>query len=201
MVGRRQVLLEDSRNLPFTNAVVHEIQRVANVGPTTLPHRTSQDVVFQGHFIQKVPAAASSSAPLAGGESWAVFCFQGTMVLPLLASVLFDETQWEQPHAFHPAHFLDQEGKFVKPDAFLPFSAGPSARTRTFSCSRRLEEGLSSPSLLPQVSGPVLVRLWSEWSSSSSWRRSSRTSASRRLLESPQSSFWWPPHQASSACP
>lgn len=59
-----------------------------------------------------------------GGESSAVFCFQGTAVYPLLASVLFDETEWEQPHSFHPAHFLDQEGKFFLPDAFLPFSAG-----------------------------------------------------------------------------
>lgn len=62
-----------------------------------------------------------------GGETSAVLLFQGTAVYPLLASVLFDEAEWEQPHTFHPAHFLDQEGKFVKPDAFLPFSAGSSA--------------------------------------------------------------------------
>uniref|UniRef100_H3C9Z9 Cytochrome P450 2K1-like n=1 Tax=Tetraodon nigroviridis TaxID=99883 RepID=H3C9Z9_TETNG len=103
VVGHRQVLLEDRKNLHFTNAVVHEIQRVANVAPTALPHVTSQDVVFQGHFIKK-----------------------GTVVYPLLAAVLCDEEEWEQPHTFHPAHFLDQEAKFVKPDAFMPFSAGSS---------------------------------------------------------------------------
>lgn len=59
-----------------------------------------------------------------GGETSAVFWFQGTAVYPLLASVLLDDAEWEQPHSFHPAHFLDKEGKFVKPDAFLPFSAG-----------------------------------------------------------------------------
>ncbi|CAB1323975.1 unnamed protein product [Coregonus sp. 'balchen'] len=49
---------------------------------------------------------------------------QNTIVLGTLQSVLFDESQWETPHTFNPAHFLDQEGKFRKRDAFLPFSLG-----------------------------------------------------------------------------
>ncbi|KAM3856364.1 cytochrome P450 2K1-like [Vipera latastei] len=48
----------------------------------------------------------------------------GTHVIPLLTSVLYDESQWEKPHEFYPEHFLSTEGKFVKRDAFLPFSAG-----------------------------------------------------------------------------
>lgn len=59
-----------------------------------------------------------------GKVSFVLWCLQGTTVYPLLASVLFDESEWEQPHTFYPAHFLDQEGKFVRRDAFLPFSAG-----------------------------------------------------------------------------
>lgn len=45
-------------------------------------------------------------------------------ISPLLASVLFDDSERQRPHTFYPAHFLDEEGKFVKRDAFLPFSAG-----------------------------------------------------------------------------
>ncbi|KAF7231020.1 cytochrome P450 2K1-like [Nothobranchius furzeri] len=101
VLGGRQVLVKDRLNLPFTNAVVHETQRFANIAPLSVAHRTSKDVTFQGHFIKK-----------------------GTPVFPLLTSVLQDESEWEKPDMFYPAHFLDKDGKFLKRDAFLPFSAG-----------------------------------------------------------------------------
>ncbi|XP_077408809.1 cytochrome P450 2K4-like isoform X3 [Vanacampus margaritifer] len=101
VIGHRQVQVEDRKNLPFTDAVIHETQRLADIIPMAIPHQTSQDVTFRGFFIKK-----------------------GTTVYPLLTSVLHDESEWEKPLAFHPQHFLDEDGKFVKPDAFMPFSAG-----------------------------------------------------------------------------
>ncbi|TNN68837.1 Cytochrome P450 2K1 [Liparis tanakae] len=94
VVGSRQVRAEDRMSLPFTDAVIHETQRFANILPISLPHITSTD---------------------------------GTPVIPLLTSVLWDESEWEKPNTFHPAHFLDKDGKFVKRDAFMPFSAGRRA--------------------------------------------------------------------------
>ncbi|KFV57101.1 Cytochrome P450 2K1, partial [Gavia stellata] len=87
--------------MPYTDAVVHEIQRFANILPLNLPHETTADVTLKGYFIPK-----------------------GTYIVPLLASVLRDKSQWEKPDIFYPEHFLDSEGKFVKKDAFMPFSAG-----------------------------------------------------------------------------
>ncbi|XP_051265468.1 cytochrome P450 2K1-like isoform X2 [Dicentrarchus labrax] len=101
VIGSRQVQVEDRKNLPFTDAVIHETQRLANIVPMAVPHRTSRDITFQGYFIKK-----------------------GTTVYPLLTSVLYDESEWESPHTFNPSHFLDKDGKFVKRDAFMPFSAG-----------------------------------------------------------------------------
>ncbi|KAJ4928788.1 hypothetical protein JOQ06_004413 [Pogonophryne albipinna] len=101
VIGSRQAQVEDRKSLPFTDAVIHETQRLANIVPMAIPHKTSQDVTFQGHFIKK-----------------------GTTVYPLLTSVLCDETEWEHPRSFYPAHFLDKDGKFIKRDAFMPFSAG-----------------------------------------------------------------------------
>ncbi|XP_012412702.1 cytochrome P450 2D3-like [Trichechus manatus latirostris] len=49
----------------------------------------------------------------------------GTIILPNLASVLYDPKCWETPRQLNPSHFLDKEGNFIVNEAFLPFSAGP----------------------------------------------------------------------------
>ncbi|KAJ6666096.1 hypothetical protein lerEdw1_001000 [Lerista edwardsae] len=92
---------EDREKLPYTNAVIHEIQRVSNVVPLGIPHAPTKDVQFHGYTIPK-----------------------GTMVLANIVSVHHDKSQWKYPCEFNPSNFLDDEGDFLKPEAFLPFSAG-----------------------------------------------------------------------------
>ncbi|XP_058566998.1 cytochrome P450 2W1 isoform X2 [Neofelis nebulosa] len=92
--------LEDQRSLPYTSAVLHEVQRSI----TLLPH---------------VPRCMAADTQLGG-----YLLPKGTPVIPLLSSVLLDKTQWETPRQFNPGHFLDADGRFVKRAAFLPFSAG-----------------------------------------------------------------------------
>lgn len=53
-----------------------------------------------------------------------IFFLQGTLVIPHLASVLKEEGQWKFPNEFNPDNFLNDDGEFVKPEAFMPFSAG-----------------------------------------------------------------------------
>ncbi|XP_066129655.1 cytochrome P450 2W1 isoform X6 [Saccopteryx bilineata] len=91
---------EDQRSLPYTNAVLHEVQRFITLLPH-MPRCTAADTRLGGYLLPK-----------------------GTPVVPLLSSVLLDKTQWETPHQFNPGHFLDAQGHFVKREAFLPFSAG-----------------------------------------------------------------------------
>ncbi|XP_051802860.1 cytochrome P450 2J6-like isoform X9 [Acanthochromis polyacanthus] len=97
----RQPSMEDRANLPYTDAVIHEIQRMGNIVPLSLPHVTNRDIQLGGYTIPK-----------------------GILITPNLTSVLFDKNEWETPYTFNPGHFLNEEGKFVKPAAFIPFSAG-----------------------------------------------------------------------------
>ncbi|XP_006174748.1 cytochrome P450 2D14 [Camelus ferus] len=97
----RRPEMGDQALMPFTMAVVHEVQRFGDIVPLGLPHMTSRDIEVQGFLIPK-----------------------GTTLITNLSSVLKDETIWKMPFRFHPEHFLDAQGHFVKQEAFMPFSAG-----------------------------------------------------------------------------
>ncbi|KAM5164333.1 cytochrome P450 2K4-like [Mantella aurantiaca] len=101
VIGSREPCFIHRKDMPYTDAVIHEIQRFGNIFPTNIPHATTQDVNFKGFFIPK-----------------------GTQVIPLLYSVLRDKEHFEKPEDFYPQHFLDSEGNFVYNEAFIPFSAG-----------------------------------------------------------------------------
>ncbi|XP_075197732.1 uncharacterized protein LOC142297392 [Anomaloglossus baeobatrachus] len=101
VIGLTEPQMTHRKQMPYTDAVIHEIQRFANLLPTNVPHQTTQDVTLKGFFLPK-----------------------GTHVIPSLTSVLRDEKYFKKPDEFYPQHFLDSDGNFVKNEAFLPFSAG-----------------------------------------------------------------------------
>lgn len=60
MIGRVQrPEMGDQTRMPFTMAVVHEVQRFGDIVPLGLPHMTSRDTEVQGFLIPKVGLRAS----------------------------------------------------------------------------------------------------------------------------------------------
>ncbi|XP_012721842.2 cytochrome P450 2J6 [Fundulus heteroclitus] len=100
----RPPTVADRSNMPYTDAVIHEIQRMGNIVPLNGLRMAARDTALGGYVIPK-----------------------GATVMPNLTSVLFDKNEWETPDSFNPKHFLDDHGRFIKKEAFLPFSAGKRA--------------------------------------------------------------------------
>ncbi|XP_058387054.1 cytochrome P450 2F5-like [Diceros bicornis minor] len=102
VVGCEQLpALEDRKAMPYMDAVIHEVQRFADIIPMNYPHQISRDTVFRGFLLPK-----------------------GMDVITLLNTVHQDPSQFMTPQEFNPEHFLDANQSFKKSPAFMPFSAG-----------------------------------------------------------------------------
>ncbi|XP_075957137.1 cytochrome P450 2G1-like [Anarhichas minor] len=137
--------MENRKSLPFTDAVVHEVQRFLDLVPFGLPHYALQDISFRGYTIPK-----------------------DTIIVPMLHSVLKEENKWATPQSFNPQHFLDQNDNFKKNPAFLPFAAGK--RVCVGESLARMELFIFLVSMLQNFTfscagGPDSINLVAEYSS------------------------------------
>uniref|UniRef100_A0A8C6W742 unspecific monooxygenase n=1 Tax=Nannospalax galili TaxID=1026970 RepID=A0A8C6W742_NANGA len=102
VVGRhRSPCMQDRSSMPYTDAMVHEVQRYIDLIPTNLPHAVTSDIKFRNYLIPK-----------------------GKTGLTSLSFLLKESKGFPNPEKFDPAHFLDEKGNFKKSDYFMPFSAG-----------------------------------------------------------------------------
>jgi len=62
VIGSNPPRIEHRTQMPYTDAVIHEVQRFANILPLDLPHETAEDVTLKDYFIPKVRC------------SWDCFC-------------------------------------------------------------------------------------------------------------------------------
>ncbi|XP_072028886.1 cytochrome P450 2J4-like [Amphiura filiformis] len=106
VVGRdRLPKLSDKPNLPYTVAVIHEVQRCASISFMGLPRYTDEDLSdFQVFTIPK-----------------------GRYVQASLYSVSRDSSIWQDPDDFKPERFLDKRGQVIKIQENMVFGSGKRA--------------------------------------------------------------------------
>ena len=102
VVGRGRLPCWDDRtSTPYTEAVIHEVQRCGNIVPNGVPHAAAADVRLKGYFIPK-----------------------GTQVFPLLGAVLKNPKLFPDPEKFDPDRYITEEGKFEPDPNVIPFGVG-----------------------------------------------------------------------------
>ncbi|XP_055350164.1 cytochrome P450 2C3-like [Paramacrobiotus metropolitanus] len=99
-----QILVEHKDHLPYTEAVIMEIQRLIPVVPLSLLHRTTAPIAFDDYIFPS-----------------------NTLIIPNIYAVHHDPKLWGEAEAFSPSRFVDSDGKFAKSPYVLHFSLGKRA--------------------------------------------------------------------------
>ncbi|XP_072044784.1 cytochrome P450 2U1-like [Amphiura filiformis] len=103
VVGRNSLPRVNDK-LPFTEATIMEVQRIASTVPMGVPHAAAADTTLRGYFIPK-----------------------GTMILSNLWAIHHDQDTWDEPEKFKPERFLDSKGDVCYRNEYVPFSTGRRA--------------------------------------------------------------------------
>ena len=105
VIGRERLpTLQDVESLPFPQATVYELLRVASIVSLAVPRSTTTETNIWDFTIPK-----------------------DTIVFVNLLSVHHDPETWKDPDVFNPSRFLDGAGQVIDSKflgEFMPFSGG-----------------------------------------------------------------------------
>ena len=102
ITGRSRALTwEDRERTPYTEAVIHEIQRMANILDLSVVHRATQDCRVGKYFIPK-----------------------DTQIFFNIGRAMQDPKEFPEPKKFDPTRYLTKDGKFEPHPKIIPFGSG-----------------------------------------------------------------------------
>ena len=98
----RMITVADKSQLHFTNAVIMEAQRCANIVTLNIPRKVAKDIVIEGGYTLK----------------------KGTICIPQISVMMIDDKVFTNAGEFNPSRFIDENGNFKPADEVVPFSMG-----------------------------------------------------------------------------
>ncbi|ULT84225.1 hypothetical protein L3Y34_013103 [Caenorhabditis briggsae] len=96
--------MSDKPNMPYTQSVIHEVQRHSNMIPMLGSHTNTEDIIVKG---QNVPT--------------------GTVIFAQVWSILKNDSVFDESHKFNPSRYLQADGKTLNKavlERTIPFSIG-----------------------------------------------------------------------------
>ncbi|CCD61735.1 CYtochrome P450 family [Caenorhabditis elegans] len=100
-IGQPMIEIQHRTRLPYVQATINEIQRIANILPINLLRTVAEDIEIDGYNFKK-----------------------GDLIIPQISILMNDPEIFENPEEFNPSRFLDEDNNVKKIDEFLPFSIG-----------------------------------------------------------------------------
>jgi len=102
VIGReRTPAMSDLKLMPYTEAAIMEIQRIASILPLSVFRSTREDTTLDGYFIPK-----------------------NTMIIPNLWLLHHDPVNFPDPEVFKPERFLTEDNKIKRIETLNPFGMG-----------------------------------------------------------------------------
>lgn len=93
--------LEDIEKMPYFQAFILEVHRLANIVPNPIPRTTPVDWKIRGYTIPK-----------------------GSVILSNHYSVHMSDKYWGDPKVFRPERFINEKGEFVQDKKVIHFGFG-----------------------------------------------------------------------------
>ena len=93
--------INDRSSMPYTQAVILEIQRVADIAPMGVLHKSTEAIRVENYSIPP-----------------------GTVLVPFQYAAHRDPNIWNEPYKFKPERFLDDQGNFCPAEQAIPYGIG-----------------------------------------------------------------------------
>ena len=108
--------------MPYTDAVIHEVQRFADIAPAIF-HANKDEYQFECYTIPKVFSVVCCFWQFLSWRTRKLF--QNSAVMGYVGGIHRSKKYWAKPYEFYPEHFLDDNGLLRKNvEGYLPFSTG-----------------------------------------------------------------------------
>jgi len=118
VLGEEKAAVADMPRMPYVLATIAEIQRIARVAPSSIPHTSTATTSIN---LSK-PSNSSKSTDTSSSMSYTFP--PGSNFMANISFIMNDPKHFVDPDQFNPERFINEDGRYLKSERVVPFSIG-----------------------------------------------------------------------------